>query len=163
MPNLGKRSLENSKGLHPDLLKILNGAIKITTIDFGLTEPQVRTAAYQNKLFKRGVTQKDGYTHKSPHQVREDGFGHAMDLVPFVNGEYVITNKAWDYYPSIAIAVSVSAKALGLAKRLKWGCNWYETMDMYGSTVADMKAAIERYKKQHPGTDFIDGPHFEYI
>jgi peptidoglycan L-alanyl-D-glutamate endopeptidase CwlK len=161
--SLGPRSVANLAGLHPGLLGIVHGAIVSTSVDFGVTGKAVRTAAEQHKLFLQRVTQKDGYKSKSNHQPKEDGFGHAVDLTPFVGGKYIVTEDAWDYYPAIASGMSLSAKALGLAHHLKWGCNWLETMDRYGSTIADMKAAMERYKVNHPGKDFLDGPHFEFV
>lgn len=158
---LGGRSLANLAGVHRNLIKIVEGAIAISEVDFGITKPAVRTAEEQHKLFLQGVTQKDGYKSKSNHQPWGDGLGHAVDLTPFANGSYIVTEDAWELYPVIASAMSLSAKSLVLDSRLMWGCNWFETMDKYGSTVADMKEAIERYKRNHPGTDFIDGPHYQ--
>ena len=57
--------------------------------------------------------------------------------------------------------MSRSANGLGLGSRLTWGGNWFETMDRYGSTPDDMRAARARYEKVHPGPDFVDGPHFQ--
>lgn len=159
--SLGQRSRDNLRGVHPDLIRIIEGAIVSTTVDFGVAGKAVRTAEEQNALFKLGRSQKDGYKSKSNHQPHADGLGHAVDLTPYVGGMFITTEKAWDYYPSIASAMSYSAKALGLAGRLRWGCNWLEYMSQYGSTALDMKAAIDRYKMAHPGPDFIDGPHFE--
>ncbi|MGV8987833.1 MAG: hypothetical protein ACOH2H_16285 [Cypionkella sp.] len=159
--SLGQRSRSNLVGIHPDLRRIIEGAIISSTVDFGVAGKAVRTAQEQNALFKQGRSQLDGYNRKSNHQPHADGLGHAVDLTPYVGGTFIVTEKAWDYYPAVASAMSVSAKALGLAGRLKWGCNWYETMGSYGSDIADMTAALERYKRDHPGPDFIDGPHFE--
>jgi peptidoglycan LD-endopeptidase CwlK len=158
---LGARSRKNLTGVHPDLVRIIEGAIISSTVDFGVAAPAVRTAAEQNKLFEQGVTQLDGYKKKSNHQPHADGWGHAVDLTPYAGGTFIVTEDAWDYYPAVAAAMSLSAKALGLAPRLTWGCNWYEPMSAYGSTIQDMGDAIARYKRNHPGPDFIDGPHFQ--
>ena len=158
--SLSARSRANLAGVHPDLIRIVEGAIITSAVDFGVAAKAVRTAEEQHELYKRGVTQKDGYKSKSNHQPWADGFGHAVDLTPFAGGRFVVTEAAWEYYPAVASAMSRSAKALGLAARLMWGCNWLETMDRYGSDPADMRAAIERYKRAHAGPDFIDGPHF---
>ena len=158
---LSARSWANLEGVHPLLVRIVEGAIISSTVDFGVAEKAMRTAAEQHAKFLQGVTQKDGYTRKSNHQPWDDSFGHAVDLTPFVGGSFIVTDEAWAYYPAIAAAMSLSAKALGLAHRLTWGCNWLEPMDRYGSAITDMKAAIERYKRAHPGPDFIDGPHFQ--
>ena len=159
--SLGSRSRANLAGVHPDLVRIIDAAIAITTQDFGIAGKAVRTAEEQHKLFLQGVTQKDGYKHKSNHQPWADGFGHAVDLTPFAGGKFIVTDAAWGMYPAIASAMSRAAKSLGLAARLTWGGNWFETMDRYGSEPADMTAALARYKVQHPGPDFADGPHFQ--
>ena len=159
--SLSQRSRDNLAGVHPDLVRIIAGAIVTTTVDFGITGKAVRTAAEQHALFLQGVTQKDGYKHKSNHQPWADGFGHAADLTPFVAGKPIITDAAWKLYPAIASAMSLSAKALGMAERLTWGGNWYEPMARYGSSPDDMAAAMMRYRQQHPGPDWLDGPHFQ--
>lgn len=159
--SLGPRSRANLIGAHPDLIRIVEGAIVLSTVDFGVTGKAVRTPEEQHALFLKGVTQKDGYKSKSNHQPHEDGFGHAVDLTPFVDGKPIVTEAAWGLYPAVASAMSQSAKALGLANRLTWGCNWFETMDRYGSAPSDMQDALNRYKRKHPGPDFVDGPHFQ--
>lgn len=35
---LGKRSLSNLEGVHPDLVKVVHRAIEITTVDFTVIE-----------------------------------------------------------------------------------------------------------------------------
>ena len=165
---LGSRSINNLVGIHPDLRRIIDGAIVTTTVDFGVTGKAVRNVAEQAALYAQGrtepgqkVTSMDGVIKVSNHQVRKDNWGHAVDLTPYEGGKYILTERAWDLYPHIASAMSKSARALGLADKLKWGCNWYDTMAMYGTAPNDMLAAVERYKTQHPGKDFLDGPHFE--
>lgn len=155
--NLSQRSLDNMRDVHADLQQVVMAAIKRTTQDFGVTGKAVRTAAEQNALFRKGVTQKDGYKNRSNHQAHADGRGHAVDLTPFVNGKF--DPDTWENYYPVAAAMSEAAKRLGI--RITWGGNWYECMNDYGSTVADMKAAVARYKRNHPGPDFIDGPHFQ--
>lgn len=157
---LSQRSRENLLGVLPDLISVVSIAIGISTQDFGITARAVRTAEEQHALFLKGVTQKDGYTSKSNHQPWSDGLGHAVDLTPYVSG-FIIDDRAWRLYPAIASAMSVAAKSLGMADRLMWGCNWIEPMGHYGSTIKDMTAAMERYKVEHPGRDFLDGPHFQ--
>ncbi len=159
----GPRSTGNMVGLHPDLIKIVEMALSLSAVDFGVAGKAVRTAAEQNALFKRGVTQKDGYKSKSNHQPHADGLGHAVDLTPYIGGNFIITEDAWNHYPKIASAMSRAAGILGLADRVKWGCDWYRTMAQYGTSEADMIAAMAHYKAAHPGTDFLDGPHFELL
>jgi peptidoglycan L-alanyl-D-glutamate endopeptidase CwlK len=160
--SLSPRSRGNMAGLHPDLVRIVEGAIVTTSVDFGITAPCVRTAEEQHMLYLRGVSQKDGYKNKSNHQPWADGLGHAVDLTPYLDGNPILDDSAWKLYPAVASAMSRSAAALGLSGRLTWGGNWLEPMGKYGSSPDDMTAAMERYKRIHPGPDWLDGPHFEF-
>lgn len=159
---LSSRSLKNMDRLHPDLARVVEEALKLSSVDFGVTGQAVRTAAQQHALYLAGNSQKDGYKNRSNHQTWPDGLGHAVDLTPFVNGKPILDDVgAWELYPHIASAMSRAARYLKLAHRVTWGGNWFDTFDKYGSAPEDMKAAVERYKKVHPGPDFIDGPHYQ--
>lgn len=98
MANFSKRSLDNLKGVHPNLVKIMQEAIKSTPVDFTITEG-LRTVARQQELYSYGrtklnpdtkkmtkVTNVDGIKKKSNHQPKSDGYGHAVDLYPYING-----------------------------------------------------------------------------
>jgi peptidoglycan L-alanyl-D-glutamate endopeptidase CwlK len=161
---LGAKSLANLDRVHPDLIAVVRGAITVSTQDFGVTEPQVRTLAYQQKLVDRGVSK----TLKSNHIEHVDRtghtnmlYGHAVDLVPWINGAF-----SWDWAAiyRIAAAMAVSAQAHGVLNQLCWGGVWDLWMSQYmdGHMDAATAAAAERsYCLRHPGPDFVDGPHFE--
>lgn len=155
--SLGAKSVANLSRVHPDLQMVVRRAITLTTQDFCVYDG-ARTAEEQNALFKKGVSQKDGFKNKSNHQVTADGFGHAVDLVPWVDGKPT-WDDTWVRHYDVALAMSLAAKSL--AAKIKWGGNWYETMDQYGANLDAIKAAVVRYKNMHPGPDFIDAPHFE--
>lgn len=157
---LGKSSLANMSLVHPKLVFVVKKAITLTDVDFGImSSGGGRTAEDQKALFKKGVTQKDGYKKKSNHQTKTDGWGHAVDCVAWVDGKW--EQDDWEPYFHIASAMSKASKLL--KTDIKWGGNWYDPMSKYGSEVADMKSSVERYKEKHPGKDFIDGPHFELV
>jgi len=162
---LSTRSLDNMKLLHPRMVAVVNGAITITEQDFIVWDRAARTAAEQNVLFKRGVTQMDGYRKKSNHQVKDDGFGWAVDIWPYVPGrpmgELMNDPKVWDLIYPIAFAMARAALDEGI--RLRWGGNWYECLNDYGTSTEACAEAVQRYKRDHPGPDFIDGPHFEML
>lgn len=155
MFTLGTRSIARMKGLHPKLIAVVSRAIQLTEQDFTVVAG-FRTAAEQNALFRKGASQKDGYKNKSNHQAASDGFGHAVDLAPYKKDP-----ADWNNYYPIAVAMSLAATELKV--KIKWGGNWYESMDQYPATLLSVKLAVERYKIDHPGPDFIDGPHFELI
>jgi peptidoglycan L-alanyl-D-glutamate endopeptidase CwlK len=78
MYHLGRRSLRNLVGVHPELAFAVHEAIKITKSDFGVTEG-VRSMARQRKLVAQGRSK----TFNSYHL-----YGLAVDLVPYIDGNY---------------------------------------------------------------------------
>ena len=119
--NFSKRSIDNLKGVHPDLVKLMTEAIKDSPVDFTITEG-VRTTERQQMLFKQRpkVTNVDGIIKKSNHQVKSDGYGHAVDLYPFYNGLVQVQDK--EVIPKlklIAVHIKAVAKCLGIS--ITWG------------------------------------------
>lgn len=154
---LGPASRVKLARVHPALDLVVRRALAISAQDFCVHDG-ARTAEQQNALFKKGFSQKDGYKAKSNHQIRADGYGHAVDLVPWVDGKPV-WDDTWARHYVVAQAMSRAAKAS--AVRIRWGGNWYETMDQYGDSLDAIMAAVVRYRNLHSGPDFIDAPHFE--
>lgn len=127
MPQFGKRSLDSLKGVHPDLVQVMTEAIKYSPIDFTIVIG-VRTTQEQQSLYAQGrtkpgaiVTKADGVKNKSNHQVKEDGYGYAVDLYPFVDGS-VDPNDKNNYLPIIAGNILGTAKRLGI--KVEWGGLW---------------------------------------
>lgn len=154
---MDERTKRNLIGVHPKLIAVVSQACLDSRGAFGVAAKATRTAEEQYALFKQKVTQKDGYKNKSNHQCRSDGTGWAVDLTPIINGKYDVNNE--EAQKVLATYMSIASRKLNI--RITWGGNWYETMDTYGSSLIDIKAAVERYKVRHPGPDFIDLPHFE--
>ena len=80
MYKFGSRSLNNLKGVHPNMVRLMNESIKDSPYDFTITEG-LRTAKRQNELYQQGrakpgikVTSLDGYNKKSNHQAKSDVF-----------------------------------------------------------------------------------------
>ena len=73
-----KQSLKNLEGVDERLVKVAKKALEITKVDFSVVEG-VRSAERQFKLYKKGLTELDGYKRKSAHQL-----GKAIDIVPYV-------------------------------------------------------------------------------
>lgn len=99
MAVFSKRSKDNLKGVHPDLVKLMEEAIKNTPADFTIVDG-VRTLERQKELYSQGrttkgiiVTNADGIKKKSNHQVKSDGYGHAVDIYPFYNGSVRVNDK----------------------------------------------------------------------
>lgn len=75
-----QRSLDNMKGLHPDLIRVLNRAQEISPTSFVVTEG-LRTLERQKELWRIGATK----TLKSRHLKQADGYGHAFDFYAYVD------------------------------------------------------------------------------
>ena len=70
---LGKRSLQNLSGVHPDLVDVVKRAIEITEQDFSVIEG-IRNINRQRELVKTGKST----TMNSRHLT-----GHAVDIAPW--------------------------------------------------------------------------------
>ena len=75
---LGNTSQQRLVGVHPNLVKVVQRAIEITAQDFAVNEG-LRTLERQRRLVASGASQ----TLNSKHLKQADGFGHAVDLVPW--------------------------------------------------------------------------------
>lgn len=134
MYKLSKRSLNNLKGVHPNLSRVMQEAIKNSPVDFTITEG-VRTVQRQQELFALGrtkpgkkVTNADGIKNKSNHQPKPDGFGHAVDLYPFFLGQVQVSHK--DTIKNLKIiADHIKATALRLGLKITWGGDWRNPYD----------------------------------
>lgn len=148
---LGSGSRAKLVGVHPKLVAVVERAIQITTQDFTVTDG-LRTEEQQRALVARGASK----TMNSMHRKQNDGFGHAVDLVPWING-----GPRWEWPPIWNIAVAVDAAATELNVPLVWGAVWDRNLMQYGGSPAALQAEVEAYKARHPGPDFLDGPHYQ--
>lgn len=116
---LGQQSRARLKGVHPDLVKVVELAIKKTAIDFLVLEG-VRTPARQKELYAQGRT-KPGqvvtWTLTSNHFAKADGFGHAVDLAP-----YPVDWNDLKKFDAISKAMFAAAAELGI--KIRWGADW---------------------------------------
>ena len=131
---LGKRSLARLATVHPDLQRVVKGAIKISEVDFSVICGE-RTPEEQVQLYAQGRTTQeliaDGvhdvtglpdmpkvtWTLNSRHfKNPATGYAHAVDLAPFVAGHI-----SWDekYFPIIAKAMKIAAKEADVP--IEWG------------------------------------------
>lgn len=112
--SLSQKSKDRLSGVHPDLIKVVNRAIEITTCDFAVIEG-VRSKARQEQLVKAGASQ----TMKSRHLT-----GHAVDLGAYVNGS---VRWDWPLYNQLADAMKKAAAELKIP--LEWGGDWATLKD----------------------------------
>jgi peptidoglycan L-alanyl-D-glutamate endopeptidase CwlK len=121
MYQLGKKSKDILKGVHPNLVRVIERAIQLSSQDFTVLEG-IRTPQRQAELYAQGRT-KPGpvvtWTLKSRHFVQADGFGHAVDLAPWPI-DWNDTKK----FDTIAEAMFKASKELGTP--IRWGADWDE-------------------------------------
>ena len=106
---LSSRSIGRLEGVDAGLITVVNTAIDMTKVDFGVT-CGMRTVAEQEALVAKGASQ----TMKSKHLE-----GRAVDLVAYVG-----SNVTWslNMYDEIADAMADAARIHGVP--IKWGAAW---------------------------------------
>lgn len=119
---LGTNSLARLEGVHPDLARVVRRAIALSSVDFAVTEG-VRTPQRQRELYAQGRTKpgaKVTWTLTSNHFKAPDGYGHAVDLVPWpIDWE---GPSKFPKFDAIARAMFAAASELGVA--IRWGADW---------------------------------------
>ena len=132
MPKLGTRSLNTLKGVHPNLVRVMVESIKDSPVDFTITDGG-RTIAMQQGLYAQGrtkpgrvVTDADGVRNKSNHQSKSDGYYHAVDLYPYINGTVDFNDKQ-NLLPVIAAHIKATSKCMGI--NIGWGGDWVGSWD----------------------------------
>lgn len=106
---LGMTSRWRLRGVHPDLVAVVERAIQLSEVDFTVLEG-VRTLQRQEQLMKAGATR----TMNSRHLT-----GHAVDLGAYVGGR---VRWDWPLYHKIAKAMKAAAKELKIP--IVWGGDW---------------------------------------
>ena len=144
---LSKRSRERLFGVNLKLVAVVNRAIELTTVDFGVTEG-LRTVETQEAYVKAGKSQTMNSKHIG---------GNAVDLVAYING-----GVSWELnlYDNIAEAMRTAAIENDLP--LRWGAAWNvpDICKWTGSMEDAMNHYIDERRRQGR-RPFIDAPHFE--
>ena len=121
MFSLGHKSIQNMMGVDDDLIDIVELAIKITKVDFGIPSTGgYRLEAEQAKLFTAGLSKADGRVNKSKHQI-----GRAVDVFAYVDGK---ASYNTEHLAMVAAAMLQAASQLGI--ELKWGGHFKSFLDM---------------------------------
>jgi peptidoglycan LD-endopeptidase CwlK len=111
---LGKTSIANLRGVHPDLVRVVERAIRLSPVDFRVIEG-IRTLARQKQMVAAGASK----TMNSRHLT-----GHAVDLAPLVAGQ---VRWDWPLFHQMAPAMKQAAADLGVA--ISWGGDWRTLKD----------------------------------
>lgn len=149
----GARSIGELEGVHPKLVDACHTAIERSpVVDFAVHDG-IRTLEQQREYLKAGVSQ----TLNSKHLPQADGYGHAVDLVPYVNGKL-----RWEERPLYAIAHTMHAVVVELELEVVWGGVWDRQLDELDPLrlEEEVKAYVAR-RRARGRKAFIDMPHFE--
>jgi peptidoglycan L-alanyl-D-glutamate endopeptidase CwlK len=115
MRRYSQRSLDNLRGVHPDLRRVIDRALQDSPLDFIVIEG-LRTPERQRQLVASGASK----TLNSRHLT-----GHAVDLLPIgYDGKAAFD---WPLYHKLGPAVEAAAKAEGVA--ITWGGRWSKFRD----------------------------------
>lgn len=151
MFKLGTKSKRNLQGVHPDLVKVVERAIQLTTQDFTVLEG-VRSLATQREYVRKGASQ----TMASRHLQAANGYGHAVDLVPWEGGM-----PRWEWPLIYPIAEAMRQASAELCTPIRWGGAWVALSSVSPNGA---KRAVDAYvaaRKAAKKSAFTDGPHFE--
>ena len=144
--SLGATSRARLEGVHPDLVRVVERAIRVTPVDFTVLEG-LRSVARQRELVKKGASK----TMDSRHIT-----GHAVDLGAWIGGA---VRWDWPLYYSIAAAMQRAARELNIP--IVWGGVWDRRLNDLPDDIEAAVAAYVRRRKDANRSAFIDGPHFE--
>lgn len=114
MFKLSKRSYRNLVGVHPDLVSVVELAITLTPVDFGVLEG-LRSKGRQQELYVAGASRSMNSRHLT---------GHAVDLGAFLRGEL---RWDWPLYDRIYRVMNEAARDLGV--HMTWGGSWANFKD----------------------------------
>ena len=133
--SFSQTSLDKMKKVHPKLVEVMKAAIVGSPFDFRITAG-ARTTEEQFALYQKGrtlpgpkVTNCDGKNFKSNHQIKSDGYGHAVDVFPcgvIENGVYrkFTSEEGYDDKKLKSIANHILAIAKSKNANVEWGGNW---------------------------------------
>lgn len=121
MFKLSRKSQLRLVGVDPRIIKIIELALTISVVDFGI--PQyggLRDTGTQLQLFRKKLSKCDGINNKSCHQS-----GLAFDVYAYVDGK-----ASWDSYHLTQVAAAILQAASMLSYSLEWGGLFKNFLDM---------------------------------
>ena len=142
MYKFGNRSKEQLGTCHKDLQLIAEEALKISQVDFGVSEGH-RTVEKQLEYFNTGKSKIDGINKKGKHNYQPS---LAMDIYAYVKGKgsLAFNTTYLAYLGGVITSVAARLKNEGrITHSIRWGYNW----DSDGDIGTDQR--------------FQDLPHFE--
>lgn len=144
-----RRSIERKEGVHPYLQLVCSRVLLSFDITVlwrgGVRSDEDQKALYAigrtTELDRKPVTQLDGVTRKSKHQIQEDGYAHAIDIAPYpVDFSTNLKAKARFYQLNGHMQQAwASLKEKGLVTgNLRWGGDWDQDNDFLDQSFDDL-------------------------
>jgi peptidoglycan L-alanyl-D-glutamate endopeptidase CwlK len=147
MFKLSGRSISKLEGVKPELVEVVEKAITLTKVDFGVIEG-LRTEEKQRELVAAGASQ----TMKSKHLT-----GDAVDLMAYVNGR-----GCWELNVYDEIADAMKEAAYELDVMIRWGAAWnIKDLALWEGTAEEAMNHYIDERRSQGKRPFIDAPHFE--
>jgi peptidoglycan L-alanyl-D-glutamate endopeptidase CwlK len=147
MFKLSGRSISKLEGVKPELVEVVEKAITLTKVDFGVIEG-LRTEEKQRELVAAGASQ----TMKSKHLT-----GDAVDLMAYVNGR-----GCWELNVYDEIADAMKEAAYELDVKILWGAAWnIDDLALWEGTAEEAMNHYIDERRSQGKRPFIDAPHFE--
>lgn len=144
---LSARSMSRLDGLDHRLVDVVHYAIRVTGVDFGVTQG-LRTDSEQLALYLKGASK----TMKSKHLT-----GKAVDVVAYLGSRI-----SWEValYDDICEAFREGAEKYGVP--IRWGAAWHIPNIVDSSLSAeDMMNQYIDLRRSQGKRPFVDAPHFE--
>jgi peptidoglycan LD-endopeptidase CwlK len=113
---LPQASRDKLKFVHPDLVKVVERAAKISKLDFIITEG-ARSVAQQKINVKKGASQTMRSRHIPANNKSKDA--NAVDVAPVVSGR---PRWDWPLFHILADTFKQAAKDVGVP--IEWGGDW---------------------------------------
>ncbi len=152
---LSRRSRKEREGVHPDLHQFVDYLLEVSPIDFGVHDG-LRQQSEQAAFVRSGASR----TMHSRHLKGNDGFGHAVDLVPYIAGKL-----RWEWEPIYELALAAHKVSEAIEVPIRWGGVWDRrlgNLDPYYGMEVHVEEYVERRLERYPDKKvFLDGPHFE--
>lgn len=135
MFRLGTSSRQNLQGCHPDGIILVATAIRLTDIDFGVSE-SLRTLATQKKNVERGVS----WTLDSYHLRQASGYAHAWDVFAAIDGtaryDWPLMYRIHDAFAQASAETGIPFEAgINWKGKKKDGPHYQLPRNVYGGAV----------------------------
>ena len=144
-----QRSLNNLEGVDSRLVRVVEYALTVSRIDFGVIEG-VRTIDRQKELVQKGASKTMNSKHLD---------GKAVDLLAYIG-----SRGSWELnlYDDIADAMRLGAIEVGVPVR--WGGAWnVRDIRDWDSTMQDAMTYYVDTRRTQGRRPFIDAVHFELM